>query len=124
MIKDATTIMLKLIRKNEGLNKSDLFNNDMELQKIVDIILSECRCSVIDKDGDYTRFGSSTDIRIIKMLIQIFLSNIKEIPQEVVAMALTKEGVIGPFKKICFENILFCHTFFGQHITQSTLITT
>lgn len=105
MIKDATAIMLKLIRKNEGLNKSDLFNNDMELQKIVDIILSECRCSVIDKDGDYTRFGSSTDIRIIKMLIQIFLSNIKEIPQEVVAMALTKEGVIGPFKKICFEKI-------------------
>ena len=103
MIKDATTIMLKLIKQNEGLNQSELFDNDMELQKIVDIILSECRCSIIDKDGNYTRFGSSTDIRIIKMLIQIFLSNIKEISPEIVSIALTKEGVIGPFKKISFE---------------------
>lgn len=103
MIRKSATEILNLIRKNDGLDKSKILNPDMEMQKIVDIILSECRCSIIDKNGNYSRYGSSTDIRIIKMLIQIFLSNQKEISPEVVSSALTKEGVIGPFKKISLE---------------------
>lgn len=103
MIRKSATGILNLIRKNEGLDKEKVLSPDMELQKIIDIVLSECRCSIIDKDGNYSRYGSSTDIRIIKMLIQVFLSNQKEISPEVVSSALTKEGVIGPFKKISLK---------------------
>lgn len=103
MIRNSATEILNLIRKNDGYDKEKIINPDMEVQKITDIILSECRCSIIDKNGNYSRFGSSTDIRIIKMLIQIFLSNMHEIPPEVVSIALTKEGVIGPFKKISLQ---------------------
>ncbi len=102
MIKDDSIKILNLIKNNDGIEKNQLLNLDFEIQKIIDIILSECRCSITDKDGNYTRFGSSTDIHIIRILIQIFLSNMKEIPPEVVSMALTKEGIIGPFKKISF----------------------
>ncbi len=103
MVRDCAIKILDLIRNNDGLDKSELLKSNIEIQKIIDIILGECRCSIIDKDGNYARFGSSTDIRVIKLLIQIFLSNAKEIPPEVVSMALTKEGVIGPFKNISFE---------------------
>ena len=100
MIRDNATNLLNLIRKNDGLDMQDFSSKNMELQKIIDIALSECRCSIIDEKGNYSRFGSSTDIRIIKMLIQTLLSNSNSICPEVVSMALTKEGVIGPFKKI------------------------
>lgn len=100
MIRDNATNLLNLIRKNDGLEKQEFLSKNMELQKIIDIVLSECRCSIIDEKGNYSRFGSSTDIRIIKMLVQTLLSNSNSIAPEVVSMALTKEGVIGPFKKI------------------------
>lgn len=102
MVRYTANEILNLIRRNEGINYDDIIEPDMELKKIIDIILSECRCSIVDKNGNYMRFGSSTDIRIIKMLIQILLSDINVIPPEIVAIALTKEGVIGPFKKIDF----------------------
>lgn len=102
MIRNDATKILDLIKKNEGIEAEEAFNSNFEFKKIMDIILSECRCSIVDKDGNYARFGSSTDIRIIKMLVQRFLSNSKEISPEVVSMALTKEGVIGPFQKIGF----------------------
>lgn len=100
MVRDCAIEILKLIRNNDGIEKEKLINPDMDVHKIIDLILSECRCSIIDKDGNYSRYGSSTDIRIIEILIKIFLSNVKEIPPEVISMALTKEGVIGPFKKV------------------------
>ena len=100
MIRNVAIEILNLIENNNGLNISEIIKPSIDIQKIIDIILSECRCSIIDKNGNYARFGSSTDIRVIKILIQIFLSNSKEIPPEVVSMALTKEGVIGPLKKI------------------------
>ena len=103
MIKENAAEMLELIRKNDGIDSERFINPDMEIQKIIDIILSECRCSIIDKEGNYARFGSSTDIRVIRLLIQKLLSNSKEISPEIVSMALTKEGVIGPFKKIGLE---------------------
>lgn len=103
MIRESAAEMLDLIKNNDGL-KSEAFNgNNMELQKIVDLILSECRFSVLDNKGNYARFGSSTDMKVIKILIGKLLSNSNVIPPEVVSMALTKEGVIGPFKKIDFE---------------------
>ncbi|MBR1653865.1 MAG: Fic family protein [Clostridia bacterium] len=103
MIRESAIQMLNLIKNNDGLDPKRIMGQDMDIQKIVDIALSECRCSMIDKNGNYARFGSSTDIRIIKMLIQKLISNSNEISPEVVAMALTKEGVIGPFQKIEIE---------------------
>lgn len=101
MVRDVAVEILNLIKNNEGIKKSDICENfNINIQKIIDIILSECRCSIIDEKGNYSRFGSSTDIRIIKILIQIFLSDQNQIPPEVVSMALTKEGVFGPFKAI------------------------
>lgn len=100
MIRNVAIEILNLIENNNGLSISEIKKTSIDIQKIIDIILSECRCSIIDQNGNYARFGSSTDIRVIKILIQIFLSNSKEIPPEVVSMALTKEGVIGPLKKI------------------------
>lgn len=106
MIRDVFTLILNLFKENDGLDKKIVNDsNNSEMLRIIEIILSECRCSIIDKNGNYARFGSSTDIRIIKMLIQIFLSNVKEIPPEIVSMALTKEGVLGPFKSLNFNKI-------------------
>ena len=100
MVKENAIKLLNLIKQNDGLDKKEIFTRpNIDIQKLVDIILGECRCSVTDKNGNYARFGSSTDIRVIRMLIQVFLSNEKEIPAEIVSMALTKEGVIGPLKK-------------------------
>lgn len=103
MIRESAIQMLNLIKNNNGLEPEKNSVQNLEIQKIVDIVLSECRCSIIDKNGSYARYGSSTDIRIIKMLIQKMISNSNEISPEVVAMALTKEGVIGPFQKIEIE---------------------
>ena len=103
MIKNTATEILNLIKKNNGIERNSAFYPDIELQKIIDIILGECRCSIIDKNGNYTRMGSSTDIRIIRLLIQILMSNTNEIPPEIVSIALTKEDVIGPFKKVKFK---------------------
>ncbi len=103
MVKDVAIKMLNLIRNDDGVERIELLRPSMENQKILDLILAECRCSIIDKDGNYSRFGSSTDIRVIKILIQLFLSDAKEIPPEVVSMALTKEGVVGPFMKMEFH---------------------
>lgn len=103
MIRESAIQMLNLIKNNNGLEPEKNSVQNLEIQKIVDIVLSECRCSIIDKNGNYARYGSSTDIRIIKMLIQKMISNSNEISPEVVAMALTKEGVIGPFQKIEIE---------------------
>ena len=100
MIRNVAIEILNLIEDNNGYDINKITRPNMDIQKIIDIILSECRCSIIDKNGNYARFGSSTDIRVIKILIQIFLSNSKEITPEVVSMALTKAGVIGPFRKI------------------------
>lgn len=105
MIKDNAARILKLIQENDGIDKMEIINPDIELQKIIEIILSECRCSIIDNDGNYFRFGSSTDIRIIKMLIQKIISNYEEIPPEVVSIALTKDNVLGPFQKINIKKI-------------------
>lgn len=100
MIRNVAVEFLNLIRENEGFDLQEITKPNMDVHKIIDIILSECRCSIIDENGNYARFGSSTDIRVIKILIQIFLSNLKEIPPEVASMALTKECVLGPFRKI------------------------
>lgn len=100
MIRENAIQMLNLIKNNDGLDQEKIISQDINIQKIVDIALSECRCSITDKNGNYARYGSSTDIRIIKMLIQKLISNSNEIPPEVVSMALTKEGVIGPFQKV------------------------
>ena len=104
MIRDVSSKLLNLIKDNNGLEKNKINSQfGMDMQKIIDIILGECRCSIIDEKGNYVRYGSSTDIRIIKILVQIFLSNSNIIPPEVVSIALTKEGVYGPFKKINIE---------------------
>ena len=104
MIRNVAIELLNLIKNNSGIDKKDLYTNpNLDIQKIIDIILSETRCSVTDCQGNYSRFGSSTDIRIIRNLINIFISNTNEIPPEIVCMALRKEETFGPFLKINFE---------------------
>lgn len=104
MVRDVACELLNLIKENSGLNFKELNNSSkIDIQKIIDIALSETRCSITDEQGNYSRFGSSTDIRIIGNLINIFLSNIKVIPPEIVCMALSKEETVGPFLKIDFE---------------------
>ena len=104
MIRNVAIELLNLIKNNSGIDKKDLYTNpNLDIQKIIDIILSETRCSVTDCQGNYSRFGSSTDIRIIRNLINIFISNTNEIPSEIVCMALRKEETFGPFLKINFE---------------------
>jgi len=104
MVRDVAIELLNLIKDNSGLNLKELNNSSkLDIQKIIDIALSETRCSITDEQGNYSRFGSSTDIRIIGNLINIFLSNLKVIPPEIVCMALSKEETVGPFLKIDFE---------------------
>lgn len=104
MIRDVAIELLNLIKNNSGIAKHEIYEGqNMDIQKIIDIILSETRCSITDEQGNYSRFGSSTDIRIIKNLINIFLSDLKEIPPEIVCMALRKEETFGPFLNIKFE---------------------
>lgn len=104
MVRELSEKILNLIKENDGLDKCEIFTKpSIDVQKVVDIILSECRCSITDMQGNYTRFGSSTDIRIIRNLIKIFISNLKEIPPEIVSMALMKEEVLGPYKRIEIE---------------------
>lgn len=101
MIKDVALEILNLIKENEGLNKYELYTKpNIQVQKIIELILGESKCSMIDNNGNYTRFGSSIDIRIIKNIIKIYISNAKEIPPEIVSMALTKEEILGPFIKL------------------------
>lgn len=104
MVRSSVIQLLNLIQRNTGLEKDDVCNKpDVDLQKIINIILSECKCSITDSQGDYVRFGSSIDIRIVLNLIKVFLSDLKSISPEVVCMALTSEQIIGPFTPINFE---------------------
>ena len=104
MIRSVAKELLDLMKNNKGVELSQINNKtNTELLQIIEIILSECRCSIIDDKGNYSRFGSSTDIRIIRILVQILLSNSNKIPSEVVSMALTKENVLGPLKEVNIE---------------------
>lgn len=104
MIRDVAIDLLNLIKENTGIVKQQIHENqNIDIQKIIDIILSETRCSITDEQGNYSRFGSSTDIRIIRELINIFISDTKEIPPEIVCMALRKEETFGPFLNIIFD---------------------
>lgn len=38
----------------------------MDLLKIVSIILSECKCSIVDNNGNYLRYGSSINISVVE----------------------------------------------------------
>ncbi len=106
MIKDIALEILNLIKDNEGLNKYELYTKpNIQVQKIIELILGESKCSIIDNSGNYTRLGSSIDIRIIKNIIKIYISNAKEIPPEIVSMALTKEEILGPFMKLDIQKI-------------------
>lgn len=105
MIRETANNLLKLLRENSGFEKEVFSNNNMDVLKLIDLVLSECRCSIVDEKGNYSRFGSSTDIRIIKVLVQNLMSNSCYLEPEIVSMALTKEGVIGPFKKIDIKKL-------------------
>ena len=54
MIRDVSSKLLNLIKDNSGLEKNKINNQfGMDMQKIIDIILGECRCSIIDEKGNY-----------------------------------------------------------------------
>ena len=104
MIKDVVIQELNLLKNNDGFDKKFVYDeNNIDIARLVEIILSECNYSVTDAQGNFSRYGSSTNIRVIKLLIKLLLTNATEIPPEIVSMALTKENILGPFTKIEFK---------------------
>ena len=97
MIKDVVIQELNLLKNNDGFDKKFVYDeNNIDIARLVEIILSECNYSVTDGQGNFSRYGSSTNIRVIKLLIKLLLTNATEIPPEIVSMALTKENILGP----------------------------
>lgn len=96
MIKKLAEKILELFRQGTGLSENEIENPSVELSKIVSIILSECKCSLVDENGNYIRYGSSIDINVVEKIILNLLSEQNTIPSEIATKALSKEGVKGP----------------------------
>ena len=110
MTKKLAERILELFRQGSGLSEYEIENPSQELSKIVSIILSECKCSLVDENGNYIRYGSSIDINIVEKIILKLLSDNTIIPGEITTKALVKEGIEGPnidiqFNK--FKNLFF-----------------
>ena len=58
-MKELSKKILKLLEQGTGLEQEKINNPSMDLLKIVSIILSECKCSIVDTKGNYLRYGSS-----------------------------------------------------------------
>src|SRR5574344_2673720 len=102
MIRNLAERILELFRQGKGLSEQEIKNPSIELSKIVSITLSECKCSLIDANGNYIRYGSSIDIDIVEKVILDLLSDKNIIPKEIVPQILYKEGIEGPVTDIVF----------------------
>lgn len=103
MTKKLAERILELFRQGSGLSEYEIENPSQELSKIVSIILSECKCSLVDENGNYIRYGSSIDINIVEKIILKLLSDNTIIPGEITTKALVKEGIEGPNIDIQFN---------------------
>lgn len=103
MIRNTANDILKLLKNGTGLDKHKVFNSpDRDIQKIISIILNECRCSMADRNGSLQKEESNADIIKIRNVIMTFLSDMNELQEELVLSVLTKDEIIGPFIKLKF----------------------
>lgn len=101
MIRNTASVILELLKKGEGLSKKEVFENpNYDMQKIITLILNECRCSAVDRNGNSPE--TSIDIAKVRNIIMTFFSDSKELQEELVLAVLTKDEVIGPFIKLKF----------------------
>lgn len=106
MIRNTANDILELLKNGTGLDKEQIFNSpDRDIQKIISIILNECRCSIADRNGSVKKEESNTDIVKIRNIVMTFLSNMQELQEELVLSVLTKDEIIGPFMKLKFNKI-------------------
>ena len=104
MIRNTANDILELLKNGTGLDKEQIFNSpDRDIQKIISIILNECRCSIADRNGCIKKEENNTDIVKIRNIIMTFLSNMQELQEELVLSVLTKDEIIGPFMKLKFN---------------------
>lgn len=104
MIRNTANDILELLKNGTGLDKEQIFNSpDRDIQKIISIILNECRCSIADRNGSVKKEESNTDIVKIRNIVMTFLSNMQELQEELVLSVLTKDEIIGPFMKLKFN---------------------
>lgn len=103
MIKTLARRILELFKQGKGLSQYEINHPSIELSKIVSIIASECKCSLIDDNGNYIRYGSSIDIETVEKIILSLLCEENIIPSELTSKALTKEGIQGPNINIIFN---------------------
>lgn len=101
MIRNTAKDILELLKNGEGLERKEIFENpSTDMQKIITLILNECRCSAIDRNGNIGE--TSIDIVKVRNIVMTFLSNSKELQEELVLAVLTKDEIIGPFIKLKF----------------------
>lgn len=103
MIRNTANDILELLKNGTGLEKERVFNSpDRDIQKIISIILNECRCSIADRKGVTKRDENNMDIVKIRNVVMTFLSDMQELQEELVLSVLTKDEIIGPFIKLKF----------------------
>lgn len=103
MIRETANDILKLLKNGTGLEKEQVFESpSRDVQKIIAIILNECRCSAVDRNGTSKKDETNIDIVKIRNIIMTFLSNVQELQEELVLSVLTKDEIIGPFIKLKF----------------------
>ena len=102
MIRNTANNILELIKNGSGLEKEQVINTpNSDVQKIIAIILNECRCSMADR---YSEAKNMTNVDIIKIrnVVTTFMSDNQEMGEELVLSVLTKDEIIGPFIKLKF----------------------
>ena len=85
MIRETANDILKLLKNGKGLEKDKIFENpSRDVQKIIAIILNECRCSAIDRSGITKNNESNIDIVKVRNVVMTFLSDMQELQEELV----------------------------------------
>ena len=101
MIRDAANDILNLLKNGSGLKKEEVIDvPNSDVKKITAIILNECRCSMADRNGGVSKEITNADMVKIRNVITNFLSDSKELKEELVLSILTRDEIIGPFIKL------------------------
>lgn len=104
-MKEMVEKVLNLLENGKGLQQEEIVNPSMEVLKLVSIILNECKCSIIDNNGNFIRYGSSINISVVEQMILNLLSEQNKIPKEITEKALTIQEIKGPEIDIVVEKI-------------------
>lgn len=96
MIRNLAKELLELLKNGKGLSQLEIKKPSSELSIIVSLIASECKCSLVDDEGNFIRYGSSIDIKLVEKIVLNLLGSNNRIPRDIVEKALEKEGISGP----------------------------